>query len=107
MQIPVLFGMLLVRQARHLLRRLSIVLRLEDLGLVESQLGQLLGRHLGGLVAALIVDAAAALVALHLRHALRQGAAWSCHTGVGAVADVAATQCLRHNAQRVAIDVDL
>jgi len=74
---------------------------------VEGQLGQLLGRHLGGLVAALVVDAAAALVAFHLGHTLCQRAARSRHTGVGAVADVAATQSLRHNAQRVAIDVNL
>lgn len=83
------------------LKWLAIVL------LVQHQLRQLLGRHFSCLVAALVVDAATALVALHLRHTLGQRSAGSGHTSVRAVANVAAAQRLRHNAQRVAIDVNL
>lgn len=73
----------------------------------RSQLREQLGRHFSSLVAALVVDAATALVTLHLWHTLGQRATGTGNARVRAIANVAATQRLCHNAQRVPIDIDL
>lgn len=73
----------------------------------RRQLRQQLGRHFSCLVAALVVDAATALITLHLWHTLGQRATGTGYTRMRAIANVAAAQRLRHNAQRVPIDIDL